>query len=194
MNTNRLVGGLLCLAGLSWGHVVQAQTTASTATRPATFLPIFTPPGTPSEAARYAVAHDSLTQLVNATHANAGTLMVSFTEIQSSFGSIHRRIKGYRDRERKQIVKREVVKQRFGLELTKVAYYDEKKRLFLTERYENGQIIRLVLKQYQEPFNNPAATWVFVRGNYLMRSSSNAANGGKGRSISYFFSPLPITK
>ena len=112
-------------------------------------------PGTPSEAARYAVAHDSLTQLVNTAYADAATLTVSFNEAQSSFGSIHRRIKSFSDTQLKQLVKREVVKQRFGIELKKVTYYTPKGQKFLTERYENHQLVRQELKQYQEPLMSP---------------------------------------
>ncbi len=190
MNSNRVIGALLCLAGLSAS--AQAQTTS--ASQPATPLGVFSLPGTPSEAARYAVAHDSLTRLVNTTYANAANLMVSFNEAQSSFGSIHSRVKSFSDTQLKQLVKREVVKQRFGIELKKVAYYDPKGRKFLMERYENHQLVRLELKQYQEPYNAPAATWVFVRGNYLKRTSNSASNGGKGRQTSYFFNPISTTK
>jgi len=194
MNANRLASRMLCLIGVGTSCFAQAQTTATTASQPATSLGVFSLPGNPSEAARYAVAHDSLTRLVNTAYANAETLTISFNEAHSNFGSIHRRIKSFSDTGLKNIVKREVVKQRFGIELKKVAYYDAKKRKFLTERYENHQLVRLTLKQYQEPYNAPAATWVFVRGNYLKRTSNSTANGGKGRKTSYFFSPLSATK
>lgn len=194
MNTTRLASQLLCLLGVGTTCFAQAQPTTTTASRPATSLGVYSLPGNPSEAARYAVAHDSLTRLVNTAYANAANLMVSFGEAQSSFGSIHRRIKSFSDAQLKLLVKREVVKQRFGIELKKVAYYNPKGRKFLTERYENHQLVRLALKQYQEPYNTPSATWVFVRGNYLKRTSNSASNGGKGRRTSYFFNPIPETK
>ncbi|OGX88118.1 hypothetical protein BEN47_09620 [Hymenobacter lapidarius] len=194
MNKNRFASQLLCLVSVGTTCFAQAQNTTTTADRPTTSLGVYSLPGTPSESARYAVAHDSLTRLVNTAYANAETLMTSFSEAQSSFGSIHRRIKSFSDTQLKQLVKREVVKQRFGIELRKVVYYDPKGRKFLTERYENHQLIRLALKQHQEPYNAPAATWVFVRGNYLKRTSNRAFNSGKGRKTSYFFNPLPATK
>ena len=194
MNTNRLVGGLLGLVGLGTSYFAQAQTTSATSSRPATYLSVFTLPGTPPEAARYAVAHDSLTRLLSTAYANSETLTLSFRAVRSNFGSIHRRVKSYSDTELKQLVKREVVKQRFGMQVKKVSYYDPNGRLFLKERYENHQLIWLTLKQYQEPFNSPLVTWLFVRGNYLKRTNNNTANGEKGRKISNFFSPLPATE
>ncbi|OGX80963.1 hypothetical protein [Hymenobacter glacialis] len=193
MNAPRLASPLLCLLGVATASFAQAQPTAATS-QPATSLGVYRLPGTPSEAARYAVAHDSLTRLVNTAYTDAETLMVSFRESQSNFGSVHRRIKSFSDTQLKQPVKREVVKQRFGIELKKVAYHDPKGRKFLTERYENNQLVRLELKQHTEPFNKPAATWVFVRGNYLKRTSNSTSNGGKGSKTSYFFSPLPATR
>ena len=194
MKINRFVGGLLGLVGLGTSYFAQAQTTSATSSRPATYLSVFTLPGTPPEAARYAVAHDSLTRLLSTAYANSEALAVSFIASKSSFGSIHRRIKSYSGANRKLLVKREVIKQRFGMQVKKVTYYDSKGRRFLKERYENHQLIWLTLKQYQEPFNSPLVTWLFVRGNYLKRTNNNTANGEKGRKINYFFSPLPATE
>jgi len=194
MNTTRFVGVLLGLVGLGTSYFAQAQTTSATSSQPANSLSVFTLPGTPSESARYAVAHDSLTRLLSTAYANSETLALSFHAVRSNFGSIHRRVKSYSVTNRKLLVKREVVKQRFGMQVKKVTYYDSKGRRFLKERYENHQLIWLTLKQYKAPFNSPLVTWLFVRGNYLKRTNNNTANGEKGRKINYFFSPLPATE
>lgn len=191
MHTNRLASTLLCLAGLGTSSLAQAQSPATTPIRQATS--VYTIPGTPPEAARYTAAHDSLTRLLSTTYANAETLALSFHAVRSNFGSTHRRVKSYSDTGLKQLVKREVVKQRFGMQVNKVTYYDSKSRRFLKERYENNQLIWLTFKQYQEPFNGPAVTWLFVRGNYLKRTRS-VVNGERGPKTTYFFSPLPTAK
>ncbi|TPG63583.1 hypothetical protein [Hymenobacter nivis] len=154
--------GLLLLGAGS----AQAQTLAlgePTPRRPAQTAPAAA--ALPPEPLLYAAAHDSLMYRVAQIHAQAEARAGYFSASQGSFGGLHRRVRTYA-RSAGPLVKREVVKHRFGVELQKVAYYDAAGHQVLTERYEDRQLTRLELWEYPAS-GRPTANWLLVRGDYL---------------------------
>ncbi|AMJ65717.1 hypothetical protein AXW84_09965 [Hymenobacter sp. PAMC 26628] len=117
----------------------------------------------------YAAAHDSLMRGVAQVYAQAEARAGYFAASHGSFGGLHRRVRTYA-RASGPLVKREVVKHKFGVELQKVSYYDATGRQVLAERYEGRQLTRLELWEYPSPRTQPsppAAKWLLVRGDYL---------------------------
>ncbi|MBC6991735.1 hypothetical protein [Hymenobacter sp. BT491] len=82
---------------------------------------------------------------------------------------------------------------RRGGEVTLVRYYDPVGRLVLAERYNNGQLIRLELNEYNRwalrP-NKPYRTSLFVRGDYISRvikQAPPAGNATETRPVKQYF-------
>lgn len=192
MPFNRLVAGLSCLAMLIFHPSAQAQAPAPTASAASQEAA-----GKKPSSARYAAAYDSLMSRVAAVHAQAEERMGLFTATKGSFGGLHRRVKSFAGVS-SFLVKRQVVKQRAGTELEKVAYYDSYGRKVLTERYEEQKLTRLELLDYPStPARFLAGRWLLVRGDYLQHSVrtpvSDITQTGEKKSAfqktSYFFRP-----
>lgn len=117
----------------------------------------------------YAAAHDSLLRRVARVYAQAEARAGYFNASQGAFGGLHRRVRTYA-RAAGPLVKREVVKHKFGTELQTVKYYDATGRQVLAERYEGRRLTRLELREYpaqRTRYGRPTATWLLVRGDYL---------------------------
>ncbi|MDO7848903.1 hypothetical protein Q5H92_21235 [Hymenobacter sp. M29] len=155
---------------------------------------------------RYAAANDSLLRLVGKLRTEAEGHMGFFKSSKGTFGGLHHRVKTYATSFSGNIdysgvktpsgiglVKRQVVKRRFGVELEKVAYYDAKGRKVLLERYEDHRLTRLETFEYIELLSRPASYWLFVRGNYLKHVTQSSL-ASVARKTLFYFTPLPTPK
>lgn len=190
------LSGLLALnSGPAW-----AQAPAESPTPPAT---VASADGA-SQLARYTAAHDSLMRLVANVYAQAEARLSFFKNAQGSFGGLHRQVRDYSTRPsaatnyddqstgKYGLVKKQVIKHCFGIELEKVTYYDGQQRIVLKERYEAHRLTRLELFEYKTLFNSPSASWLFLRGDYVRHlSAPNSLTFKSTRRESYFFKPLP---
>ena len=191
-----LLAVLLAGAGLSAQAQPSAPAQASALPASAT-----APPDPSFQRASFAAAHDSLMRRVAGIRAEAEPRMGVFKTSQGTLGGLHRKVLTYAGNSIVNengnttpagLVKRQVVKHRFSIELEKVVYYDAQHRKVLAERYEDHQLTRLELLEYRQGFNSPAATWLFVPGDYMAHRFELLSPGGKStRQVSYFFRPRP---
>ena len=186
------------LAALFWtaATVAQAQTATTAGSSPETLAQ--------TQRNRYAAANDSLVRVVGRLRTETEGRMGFFKSSRGSFGGMHYRVKTYarsfsgsvdysgvKRASGIDLVKSQVVKRRFGIELEKVAYYDAKGRNVLLERYEDHHLIRLEAFEYGEPLlNKPTSHWLFVRGNYL-KHVTQPSLALSARKTLYYFTPLP---
>ncbi|MCC3153418.1 hypothetical protein Q3A66_10505 [Hymenobacter sp. BT770] len=152
---------------------------------------------------RYTAVRDSLMRRVDRVHAQAELRMASFKSTRGSFGGLHRRVRSYDATTAPfisdtgvrsattHLVKSQLTKQRDGIELEKVRYYDPKGRLVLSEQYEGHRLTQLELLEYPELLNVPTTTWLLVRGDYIMRTSNPDSITKTPKKISYYFSYRP---
>lgn len=163
----------------------QAQTSKSLPAAPGTSsAPV------PLTLTSFAAAHDTLMQRVARSRSQSEALIKSFAAREGTMGGLHRRVKAFAGPPRSsQIVKKQVIKRRFGVELEKLSYYDGKGRKVLVERYEGRQLVHLELFEYSEPLNLPVSSWLFVRGDYVRYTSSLVSHSGSSRRQTYFFKP-----
>ena len=177
----RLMG--VALLGISGSALAQSAASASTN-------------------ARYIAAHDSLMRRVASARAQAEVRMNFFTAKAGSFGGLHRKVKSYAG-VGSFLVKQEVVRQRFGVELIKTVYYDTYSRKVLTERYEGQHLVRLELWEYPAALGDVTTDqWLLVRGDYLQHGKQTARpatslTGEKTSAVakqqaSYFFRSRPV--
>ncbi|WP_156176063.1 hypothetical protein [Hymenobacter terrenus] len=195
--------GLLGLILLGSGASAQAPSTTQAPGQVQVATSAGSGPETSSQTARYNAAYDSLMHLAANVRALADTRLTYFKATRGTFGGLHRRVRSYTGSPNKAIfdnapsvlflVKRQVVKRRYGIELEKVQYYDAKGRKVLKERYEGHRLIWLALTQYTD-FVTPSAKWLLVRGDYVMRVSYPAPTSKEKRSKSYFFGPRPAAE
>ena len=149
-----------------------------------------------SQRRRFAVAHDSLMRLAADTRTDAESRIAIFKAQQGTFGGLHRRIRSSAVINGP-LIKKQVIKNRFGRELERVKYYDYKRRLVLSEWYEGRQLTRLELRQYESglALSVPLTTWLLVRGDYLHVVSRAAVlgqpAGPRVLGTSYYFGPRP---
>ena len=207
MLSKRLLTGMLWLLVLGTGTAAQAQSTATSTQDQATVVaPASAGPAASSQAARYSAAHDSLMQKVRTVRAQVEDRLVFFKSTKGSFNGLHRRVKGYSAALKAKseynyatessssagLVKEQVVKTRFGIELEKVNYYDYKDRKVLSERYENHQLTRLELVEY-DPTGIAVSEWLLVRGGYL-KHTAKPIQATASKRIMYFFNTLPVAQ
>ena len=158
----------------------------------------------------FAAAHDSLLHRVARIRTQTEGLQTSFTATKGSLGGLHRKIKSYAgtpqsvvnavgEATRTLVVKQQTIKHRYGIELETIVYRDSKGHKVLTERYEEHQLTRLVLFEYNELLSAPVASWLLVRGDYIRYTTAPIryttapillAYKGKQQN-SYFFRALP---
>ena len=177
-----LLGGLLMPSG---ALLAQAQTA------PAVSVPLALP--------TFAAAHDTLVRRAGRVRAVAEAHAGYFDYRMGSLGGLYRTVKTYALPGRVanptgapfvgSVVKRQVVKYRFGIPFEKVTYRDGRGRKVLLERYENHQLVKLELREYQAASTRPQAHWLLVRGDYLRYTTAAATNNLRRKS--YFFSPRP---
>ena len=169
-----LLGGLWVPGG---ALLAQAQTTPAAPAAP-----------TPLALPTFAAAHDTLAQRAGRvrtiTEARAGY----FDYKMGSLGGLHRTIKVYA-LSGGVVVKRQVVKYRFGIPFEKVMYRDGRGRKVLLERYEDHQLVKLELREYHAALSRSQGRWLLLRGDYLRYTTAATTNGQ--RRESYFFSPRP---
>lgn len=203
MNFNTLSTALLGLLLLGPYAPAQAQATPQDQSPAPVVSPASPIADAPSQAVRYTAAHDSLMRLAANIRAQAETRLGYFKATKGSFGGLHRRIKSYTGLSptisfdgtvNSPLVKQQIIKRSYGIEFEKIKYYDTQKRLVLAERYEDHLLTRLELRQF--PGNNKffMTKWLFVRGDYVMRTSNFLQTGSGGKKKSYFFSPRPSKK
>jgi len=204
MLSKRLLTGMLWLLGT--GTAAQAQSTATSTQDQATVAaPASAGPAASSQAARYSAAHDSLMQKVRTVRAQVEDRLVFFKSTKGSFNGLHRRVKGYSAASREKngvdgvmnlgangLIKGQVIKTRFGIELEKVNYYDYKDRKVLSERYENHQLTRLELVEY-DPTGIIVSEWLLVRGDYL-KHTAKPIQATASKRIMCFFNTLPVAQ
>lgn len=177
------LAGLVCLLS------AQAQTAPTTPPAPVFFS--------------FAVAHDSLQSQATRIRARALARAAGFESSQGNFGGPHRRTKTYADIPQgvvnsvgflnvSPLVKRQIIRHRYGMELEKRLYYDQKGHAILVEQFENQQLIRLWMRHYDATMNLPVTEWLLVRGDYLRYTTAAVSLAYKSnRHTQYFFRPRP---
>ena len=198
MNPNRLFAGVLWLLAL--GAPALAQSVPPLQAQATISEPVGARLELASQEARYQTAHDSLMLAVAKVRAEIESRLGLFKTSQGTLGGLHRRVKSYASASGRVVnwagvayptggtlVKHQIVKHRYGVELEKVVYYDAQGRKVLTERYEGRELTRLELQEFPELLNAPVAKWVFIRGDYLTHWTQAMPSSPK--KLSYFFSP-----
>ena len=188
------------LALLLVGAFFSAQAQPSTTAQASYLTPSATAPPDPSfQRASFAAAYDSLMHRVVGIRTKAESRMGVFKTSQGTLGGLHRKVLTYAGKSvvyengnttLAGLVKRQIIKHRYGIELEKVMYYDAQHRKVLSERYENHQLTRLELLEYRQSLYSPTATWLFVPGDYMAhRFELLSPSGKRTKQISYFFRP-----
>ena len=156
---------------------------------------------TPPAFSSFAVAYDSLQSQAARIRAQALARAAGFESSQGTLGGPHRRTKIYAGVPQgvvnpagfliiSPLVKRQIVRHRYGMELEKRVYYDLKGHVVLTEQFENQQLIRLQMRHYDTAMNLPVTEWLLVRGDYLSYTTAAVSLAYKrNRHTQYFFRP-----
>jgi hypothetical protein len=182
-----LAMAVLLMLGLSAHAQVKPTTTPST---PADSSPLTLP--------SFTAAYDTLLARTGRVRTQARVRQGIFNARFGSLSGLHRRIKSYvpvgADGGQRPgiLVQHQVIKHSFGIELQKITYYDVAGRKVLRERYEGHQLVKLEMLEYASSSSTPAASWLFVRGDYLRYSAPASSPAGK-RTMrrNYFFNPQP---
>ncbi|GAB3574130.1 hypothetical protein [Hymenobacter daeguensis] len=159
-----------------------------------------------AQRARYAAAHDSLLRLAEGVHLQAESRLRFFKATKSGLNSSRRRVRGFaappsmtvdyagiKSTAGGGIVKDQIIRRRFGTELEKVVYYDARHRKVLTERYDNHQLVQLVLSEYADVLSVPFSQWQLVRGGYLRHTTRRLLFQAPGKSF-FYFDAMPVTE
>ena len=165
-----------------------------------------TPPPAPTPAfSSFTVAHDSLQQQAARIRNQALAQAAGFESSHGNLGGPHRRTKTYAGVPQgvvnpvgfltiSPLVKRQIVRHRYGMELEKRVYYDLKGHVILTEQFENQQLIRLRMTHYDANLGLPVTEWLLVRGDYLRYTTAAVSLEYKrNRRTQYFFRARPTS-
>jgi hypothetical protein len=191
MHSTLLSNGLFWILALTPFASAQAQSpVAAASTTPAGPAADRTKSEIAGQLARYTVAHDTLMMKAANVHAQAEARMGYFRASHGTFNGLYSRSRAFTGI-KGPVVKRQRKKHLFGTTLTKVRYYDERRRKVLTERYVGQKLTYLKLVEYPSVFNTPSAKWVFAEGDYLWHVSLPLT---ARRQSSYYFNPRPAAE
>lgn len=207
MNLSRLSIGTLLFSMLSVSsRAVQAQATAATAATAETAGTTTFARVPSAQVAGYTAARDSVLAKAAAYRSENDAQLSSFkTSFKGLFG-VRRKIKSFgklahlpvRTLRKKHVVKHKTT----GAKVEKVDYYSFDGDLILSERYVQGQLVRLDLFEFSplipgakekatERLQYISGTWLLVPGDYLRRST-HGYRGDKSRPKKYYFQTAPV--
>ncbi|GAA3958420.1 hypothetical protein [Hymenobacter antarcticus] len=188
MFSQRLIIGAAGLLTLGAGASAQAQSTTeeTTATTP--------------QAARYTAAHDSVLARAAACRSENEKLLRDFSASFIGIRGLRRKIVSFNsipfDRNGRTVLKTHIIKHKTtGAKVEKIDYRAQDGKLLLSERYIQGQLVRLEVFEYT-PIKNllsgmrQSGSWLLLPGDYIQRTRKPE---GKAKTSAYYFRTRPTT-